>query len=64
MNALRTDERGPRDIGRCWDIADKNIAKFKAALDSGNGHPLVCREKIDQWLEYRHSHGSEDRARL
>lgn len=56
-------------LGRCWDIADANIARFKASLDKalrgeGKANPDICREKIDQWLEYRHAHGPDDEAHL
>lgn len=56
-------------LGRCWDIADENIRRFKASLDAalrgeGKANPAICREKIDQWLEYRHAHDPDDEARL
>lgn len=56
-------------LGRCWDIADENIARFKASLDKalrgeGKANPAICREMIDKWLEYRHAHGPDDEARL
>jgi hypothetical protein len=56
--------KGPHVIGRCWDIAHKNIRHFQTALANGTGHPKVCREMIDKWLEYRHGHGPEDEAKL
>lgn len=52
--------RKTRFIGRAWDIADENIRRYAAALKSGRGNPAICRKKIDQWLEYRKSHKTNE----
>ena len=54
---------------RCWDTADAHIRHFSDALKKalrgeGKANPAICREKIDQWLEYRHAHGPNDEVRL
>jgi hypothetical protein len=56
-------------LGRCWDVADRNIRRIKAALDAavrgeGTANPAICRENIDKWLEYRQAHGPDDEAEL
>lgn len=51
-------KKGPRFIGHRHEIADRNIRRYKEALDAAlrgesTANPDICREKIDQWLEYR-----------
>jgi hypothetical protein len=59
----------PADPNNCWDTADRNISSYKTALEralrgEGKANPVICREKIDQWLEYRHAHGPNDESAL
>jgi hypothetical protein len=44
---------GPKFIGMSHDIADRNLRHYQEALKSGRGNPVICREMIDKWLEYR-----------
>lgn len=65
----RSGARQPGYLGRCWAIADENIRRYKAALDAalrgeGKANPMICREMIDKWLEYRQAHGPNDEAQL
>jgi Holliday junction resolvasome RuvABC endonuclease subunit len=59
----------PKKMARCWDIADKNIARYKNSIDKalrgeGTANVATCREMIDRWLEYRYEHKSSDLAAL
>jgi hypothetical protein len=58
---------------RCWDVADRNIAHYWQALKHLEGHapdvrgphtsdPAICRRLVDEWLDYRLAHGSDDRT--
>lgn len=49
---------------RCWDIADRNIARCKKELDEKKGNPGICQDQIDKWLEYRFAHTAEDVAEV
>jgi hypothetical protein len=69
MREMRDHGQSTGYLGRCWEVADGQIRHFKEALDKalrgeGKANPAICREKIDQWLEYRYSHGPDDEARL
>jgi hypothetical protein len=55
--------------GNCWEIADRNLRHYQEALKAalrgeGKANPEVCRDMLDKWLEYRHSHGPDDESRL
>lgn len=48
------------DMGTAREIADRNILRFQRALDAirfgGGANPLVVRQALDDWLEYRMRH--------
>lgn len=66
MSPSERRERGK--LGRCWDIADRNIERYRRSIEraqlGGTANIAICREKIDQWLEYRHKHGPDDETVL
>lgn len=49
---------------RAWDVADRNIAKYRRAIEraklGGKPNIAVCQAQLDRWLEYRSSHGPDD----
>lgn len=55
----RTKRRGYY-LGTHREIADKKIAYYGMAVERARagigGHPLVCEDMLNKWLEYRLSH--------
>lgn len=46
----------PHVLGTHRELADKKIAEYAAKVRDGVGNPLIVREMLDKWLEYRHGH--------